>query len=105
MEQTNPSNLEKLTQLLQSTPEIIPGTDSLKGHETWQKLGPLTIEEIIEKSGQKDFNFESDELEFKSILDEDGDYYEIGMFLKGTDDTHGIKRQVDNDGIIKEGMY
>lgn len=74
---------------------------SLKGVENWRKLGPLTVEEIIEKSNLG-MDLDDEDLEFKRV---DGpNACAIGLFRSGTCEQHGIGRVIFDSGQFYECM-
>ena len=68
--------------------------------QTWKKLGPLKIEDIINNS--KDFlDIDPNEIEFKEsngVNDENKKLKEIGFFKKGTNRLEGLCRRVFDYG-------
>ena len=57
--------------MLKSIPYLNP-EKSQKALEAWKKLKPMTIEEIAEKSSDKDkIDFTGDHLEYKEIKSEE----------------------------------
>ena len=68
--------------------------------ETWNKLGPLKIEDIIRNS--KDFlDIDPNEIELKEgngVYDENKKYKKIGFFKKGKNQNEGLCRKVFDDG-------
>ena len=72
--------------------------------ETWKKFQPLTIEEIIKNSTQK-IEFQNRAVEYKKLIDSEGEYISTGQFRKGTEDEQGIAREVFKDNDIYEGQF
>ena len=74
--------------------------------ETWKKLKPLTIDEIIQNSEQT-VDFFDYGTEFKEQLTQNA--YKIGQFKRGTNDLDGIGRRIFIDGQfdtqIQEGQF
>ena len=91
--------------LLRKTPEIAYGKPRLS-METWKKLKPLTIDEIIQNSEQT-VDFFDYGTEFKEQLTQNA--YKIGQFKRGTNDLDGIGRRIFIDGQfdtqIQEGQF
>lgn len=91
-------NVLKLAEMLAQVPEDA----SKKDTASWKKVGPTTIEEILERSGI-DFDFNNPDLEFKKVSCKQ--YYKIGIFKKHTEQLHGIGRIVNTGGAITEAMF
>ena len=83
--------------MLKSTPDV--DSELLK---TWNLLGPLSIQEIEQKSGWELDYDEYENLEFAKLKYPDG-YYE-GLVSKGTTEENEIGRQVYSYEIY-EGQF
>ena len=71
--------------------------------EKWKQEGPISISEIVTKSGIDIKDLDSDNIEIKKV--DCGNFYIYGMFKKDTGETHGIARMVYDDGEIHECMF
>ena len=69
----------------------------------WKQSGPLSISEIISKSGIDLNQLEKDDVEIKKVSSASN--YQHGMHKKGTTKFHGIARFVHKYGAIVECMY
>jgi hypothetical protein len=67
--------------------------ESQKALVNWRKFKPLTLDEIMKNSNLK-IEFENAGIEYKKLVDEDGEYISTGQFKKDTEDEHGIAREV-----------
>ena len=91
-----------MEKILIKEPEMFP--DAPKTALTkWKEQGPISISEMVAKSGIDIKDLDSDNIEIKRV-DYDN-FYDYGMFKKGTEETHGIARMVYDDGEIHECMF
>ena len=93
------SDLKKLQKLLKKAPS--GAHESLTN--AWNSFSPLSVREIIQKSGIADFNIDSQEINLKS--DDRGQCYAVGQHKAGTNKLHGIGRWVNKCVWIGEGMW
>lgn len=89
-------NMEKI---LNVKPEMY-GSSPQGAQTKWQQLGPLSVSEIIIKSGVNPCMFDEHDIEIK-IVDYEN-HYVCGMFKKGSNCKHGIVRAVHKSGGISE---
>ena len=68
----------------------------------WEQQGPISISEMVTKSGIDIKDLESDDIEIRK--DDFEWFYDYGMFKKDALEAHGIVRQVDKYGKIYECM-
>lgn len=92
---TQENSAQKLKELLNSEPKIFNPKKPFKALETWKKLKPLALEEILLFSNKKPDHVNIIELEFKKICRER--YHAIGQFIKGTSTEEGIVRIVSQN--------
>lgn len=90
---------EMLDQMLQEEPEIF-ALKPQKSLESWRKLGPLTVEEIMRNS-EYEVTFSKDNIKFQ--IDNFGKGTSIGQLRKGTKVPDGIARVVFESTNIQEG--
>ena len=67
--------------------------ESQEALASWKKFQPLTLDQITKHSNLK-IEFDNDGIEYKKLVDDDGEYISIGQFKKGSEDEHGIAREV-----------
>ena len=92
-----------MEKILNKEPEWFP--EAPKSNLTkWKQQGPISISEIVSKSGIDIKDLDSDDIEIKKVDYDDDGYYKYGMFKKGTEEGHGIVRYVNDDGKIYECM-
>ena len=78
--------------------------ESQKALINWKKFKPLTLNDIIKNSNLK-IEFNNAGIEYKKLVDSDGEYISTGQFKKGSEDEHGIAREVFKDNDIYEGQF
>lgn len=71
--------------------------------ETWIKLGPLTIDEIVQNS-ETPVKFDNENLEVKDM--KFSNCQKLGQFRRGTQVIEGVARRIwFDDNQIEEGVY
>ena len=70
---------------------------------TWKSLGPLNIGTIVSKSEVAMKSVDVDGIEFKRV--DHGNWISIGFHKKGTNQPHGVCREVQKGWGILEGMF
>lgn len=96
-----PKQQFQVVTLLNSEPELNPD-ESQKALQNWKKFSPLTLDDIIKNSNLK-IDFDNAGIEYKQIVDTEGEYVSTGQFKKGTEDEQGIGREVSNENDVYEG--
>lgn len=87
--------------MFNSTP-VLNIDKSQKSLETWKKLKPLSIEEIM-KHSETDLDFENSNTEIKQLRNEERS--KAGQFKKGTTKLEGIGRRITRTNYIHEGQF
>ena len=83
----------KLTDMLNSEPPLFNKNKSFQAYETWQKLKPLIVEDILMFSEQTIESLNKDnQIEFKDF--KCSNYLATGQFKKGTNFEQGIVRVI-----------
>ena len=88
--------------ILSTTPEMYAEVPTA-ALDKWKQLGPLSVQEVIDKSGinPQDLDLEEQCVKKQSY----GSVYYLGMHKKGTMYRNGICRSIFKGGLISEGMY
>ena len=80
----------KNSQELKNVLSAAPSATSLEALATWNKLGPLSVDTIIQNSSSFIQAINPEDIEFKEVVI--GDWTYTGFHKKGTTTEHGICR-------------
>ena len=72
------AKLQKVEKILDTTPKMYQNT-SKAGLDNWKKLGPLSIQQVIDKSGINPEDYDNEDNEVKKH--KSGNYYTEGMHI------------------------
>ena len=87
---------------MSSKPKAFNPGKPFRALETWQKLSPLLVDDILMFSEKNQLQ-SSDDIEIKEVRHES--YLAIGQFQKATTSEEGIVRLVSQNNQIQEGYF
>lgn len=87
-----PFQAQEVTVMLNTKPDPFDPTKNFDSVKTWLMLKPLTIEDILAKSGNKQLSFDQGDTEFKQSTLQNA--IVTGQFIRHTEVAQGIARRV-----------